>query len=302
MDHTSLDNPLKVLAKIRDELQDYGQMLYSDPANRTGPVQVIVTGGHNFQDYAYVDPAGNLTKTSVRNVLLTDTSYDKIYLDGVLSKDYDVDAKRIPLVSFSYPATDGCGVNEDAKLNPGSPPRTTTDTVNEILDAHVHHHQVWVWGLPDCPARGGTDDPAYKAGREKAWNDAKFAGVDYISSNHLQYLQDWLLSSYNDPAQGGGACGDQTEIPLGVHYGDIKWAQYCTLWTGKRTGVRVQRSELGHRGLLRQRGPRELVPRSDPGIRVLLPGQHLEERLVGLDRGRQRDVGLDSRRLFLGRR
>ncbi len=226
----SFNNPLKVLAQIKTELQDYRQMLYS-PSNLTGPVQVVITGGHNGQEYN--DPTGQVPMTSVRDTLLGgDPSYDAIYLDGDLGTDYSHRNARIPLVNFTYPATNGCGINEGAMLNPPvSPPRTTTGTVDEILDAHANGHQVRAWNLPDCPARGGADDPAYAKAREEAWEDAKLAGVDYLSSNHLQYLGDWLLAHYNEPAQGGGACDPPQAIPPGVHHGYLPSVQYCTVWT-----------------------------------------------------------------------
>jgi hypothetical protein len=229
---TSANNPLVVLKELESELTNFHSFLYSQ-TNTGAPVQVVVTGGHNDQPYAR--PGGG-SPTTVRATLHAESPH-WVYLDGGLGDAGTADGV-VPLISFEYPATTAtptldhqkCGIDESELLTQEGV--STSDTVDKILQAHLHGHKVRVYGLPDCPSRTSpTDTATYRNDREEAWWDVRNAGVDYIAGNHLELLGTWLTASYNSPGLGGGSCTGQQTVPANAYHGQLT-AQHCSVWTG----------------------------------------------------------------------
>jgi hypothetical protein len=266
----SPNNPLNVLSAIQNALQPYHGMLYSwsqaaGPA--WGPVQVVITGGHNGQAYA----SQNGGTTSVHDVLKSQ-SVRWSFLDGTLNSDATQnDADLVPMVSLQYPATSkgegrngNCQIDKTKELTaPGSP---NAYLLTEITNAQTTGHRVRVYGLPDCPHRGDTGD----YDRTSGWTDLKEAGVDYVSSDHLNYLHDWLTANYI--GGGGGNCGIRQYIAPGTHHGGL-YAQYCDLWTG---GVPVHAGATASSttvGQLNNGDRTNWFLGQAPGTRFCYPGQ-----------------------------
>jgi len=222
---TSPNNPLVVLGAIDSQVKSYGSMIYT-PDNPGGRVQVVITGGHNGETYA--NPVSGSAATSVSAVLHAASPHNEEYLDGTLDSGYSGPDPVEPLLSFAYPNLDGisndCNVGDYAALTtPGQP---TTKQMNEIVDAHANGHQVRVYGMPDCPVgHAATSAGSDLANAQTAWTDAARASIDYISSNHIDSLQSWLLDDDAAPVGGGGDCGTRQEIKA-----DKLFVQFCTLW------------------------------------------------------------------------
>ncbi|MHC3472801.1 PI-PLC domain-containing protein [Streptomyces sp. 7R007] len=225
---SSDNNPLNVLSAIDGALLPY-QDLLSTPTDTSAPVQVVITGGHNGENYP--NPAAGAgssapAQTSVSAVLHAQYPYNEAYLDGTLDSGYASADPVVPLLSFAAmqlsPDAD-CDFADYAPLTtPGSP---TTKQLNEIVDAHANGHQVRVYGLPDCPAgHAGASGGEDLVSATRAWSDAARGSVDYIGSNHIDSLHNWLSANDSAPVGGGGDCGPRQTVKSGL------LAQYCTLW------------------------------------------------------------------------
>jgi hypothetical protein len=199
------NNPVRVLDDLMVTLWRHRNILYTRDSAGTptdGPVQVIVTGGHNQE--SAITPTGE--RTTVRQALEAQSPH-LAFLDGTLRTDADADdAGLVPLISFQYPATtnlpawlgQSCGFDPSKALTNPNGSGKNKGLFDQIRAARRSGHLVRVWGLPDCPTRHDPGDNfLYRSAREWAWSDAQRAGISYFSSNHLQFLRDWLLAHYN---------------------------------------------------------------------------------------------------------
>jgi hypothetical protein len=197
------NNPLVVARKIMDALVPYRSMLFhvDGTARRWGPVQVVITGDHNDDQV----PAGAGGDDSVRG-LLAHQSDTYAFLDGSLGVDgSQYNADLVPVISFPNPATGkGCTDNGEQPIQ--------MQHWDDIVAAQSTGHHLRVWDPEDCPDRSDF------------WTDALYAGVDYLSSDHVAPLGDWLTTN---AAGGGGDCAVPSWIATAGLYG-----QNCTLRTG----------------------------------------------------------------------
>ena len=216
------NNPTYVYSKIVAAVDKYRSMLYHVAASTRhwGPVQVVITGGHNNDKFAI----GGGAQASVRDLIQRQTDR-YVFLDGGANDAGDDNADMIPTISLASGIKDGCGRN-------GGNVEAHWDT---IFTAQQYGHHVRIYELPDCPRRGDGDTGQYRRDREAGWMQTIHAGADYISSDHLTFLRDWLTD--NAQGGGGGDCGISTWIDWANHYG-----QYCSVW---KTGVPVHRSPDG---------------------------------------------------------
>jgi hypothetical protein len=198
------NNPLVAAARLMSELVPYRGMLFhfDGTARRWGPVQIVVTGRHNDDQV----PAGVDGDDSVRGLLSRQTD-TYAYLDGSFGVDRDLDnADLVPVISFPNPAFDGnCAFNSAQSIQ-----RVHWD---DIIKAQSTGHHVRAAHLADCPDHSDS------------WTDALYAGVDYLSSDRLSPLGEWLTE--NAAGGGGGNCAVPSWIAAKRLYG-----QYCTLATG----------------------------------------------------------------------
>ncbi|GAA1642816.1 hypothetical protein [Actinoplanes couchii] len=202
---TDPNNPLVVARAIMDALIPYRKMLLhvDGTARRWGPVQVVLTGDHNNDRL----PTGTTGDDSVRGLLARQPD-TYTFLDGTFAVDRDQhNADLVPVISFPNPVT---GANCTA---PGGQP-IQLEHWDDVFKAQTTGHHVRVWDPRDC-----TD-------RTHFWTDALYGGVDYLSSNHLALLGDWLTT--NAAGGGGGDCAVAAWIPDQRLNG-----QYCTLTTGE---------------------------------------------------------------------
>jgi len=201
---TDPNNPLVVARKIMEALVPYRGMLFhvDGTARRWGPVQVVITGEHNNDQV----PAGAGGNDSVRG-LLAHQSDTYAFLDGTLGvDDGQYNADLVPVISFPNPSSgDGCTDNGERPIE--------LKYWDHIVRAQSTGHHVRVWDPNDCPDRGAF------------WTDALYAGVDYLSSDHVAPLGDWLNT--NAAGGGGGDCATPSWIAGARLYG-----QNCALSTG----------------------------------------------------------------------
>ncbi|BEL06295.1 hypothetical protein Q0Z83_044860 [Actinoplanes sichuanensis] len=200
---TDANNPLVVARTIIDALVPYQSMLFHVDAagRRWGPVQVVVTGDHNNDRL----PAGT-GDDSVRE-LLTRQADRYAFLDGSFALDRDqYNADLVPVITFPNPVTDqNC-------TGPGEEPIQLKHW-DDVITAQTTGHHVRVWDPHDC------------TNRSDFWTDALYGSVDYLSSNHLALLGDWLHTT----AAGGG--GGDCSVPQWIEEHRLT-GQYCTLATG----------------------------------------------------------------------
>ncbi|MFG1608037.1 hypothetical protein [Actinoplanes sp. NPDC049265] len=195
------NNPLVIAKKIMSTLAPYRGMLFhvDQTARRWGPVQIVITGGHNDDRF----PAGAGGYDTVRGLLQRQSDI-YTFLDGSLDVDKDqYNADLVPVVSFPSPAA-------DCTNSTGDPIQATY--WDDIVTAQSTGHRVRLSDPVDCPDRS------------RSWTDALYAGVDYIGSDHVTLLGDWIA---NTAVGGGGDCGVPSWIAAARLYG-----QYCTLIGG----------------------------------------------------------------------
>lgn len=197
----AIDQPVRTWQEIEQQLQHYqstyhgpGQLFsaYRDGHTHPGIIQPLITGGFNAQK----DSSGK----SVRDHISDPTGSRITSLDGVVSDVTNQTPTWItPLVSLSWSETtdNGCGGGE---LSPGE--------LTAVRAAHApgkNHYLIRIYGEPDCPHRADTTKDhdrlaEYQQWRESAWQTlhglrdgaGNPRAVDYISSNHLYYLPQWL--------------------------------------------------------------------------------------------------------------
>jgi hypothetical protein len=201
---TDPNNPLVVARKIIDTLVPYRSLLFhvDQTARQWGPVQVVVTGGHNDDQL----PAGGGGHDSVRG-LLARQSDTYVFLDGSFAVDRDqYNADLVPVISFTGP-----GLNQDCTYGGGQP--IQTQFWDHIIKAQSTGHHVRVLAPERCP---GSSD---------FWTEALYAGVDYLSSKEIAPLGDWLTTT----AAGGG--GGNCSVPAWIATAGL-YGQNCTLDTG----------------------------------------------------------------------
>ncbi|PRY30810.1 hypothetical protein [Pseudosporangium ferrugineum] len=199
---TDPNNPLVVVKKLMSALAPYRDMLYhvDRTARRWGPVQIVVTGSHN--DDRFPVSAGGYD--TVRGILQQQSDI-YTFLDGSFDVDGDqYNADLVPVISFENPA--GCAKADETPVQ--------TRHWDDIVTAQSTGHHVRLRDVADCPDRGSS------------WTDALYAGVDYIGSDHVAMLGEWIAGTA--VGGGGGDCAVPSWIATARLYG-----QYCTLVAGK---------------------------------------------------------------------